>query len=197
MKHDIVRIAAAVFLVLAVVPGCKKSGGSGGGNGAGSNGSYYMKFKLNGVPVEYDSQPFAGFSYSKPDSLYTCVIAAYKDINAGLKNAVTITLFSNTAIAAGSYNDPTKATRAGNGEIVARNTIFYYDSTATGFLTMGMFVDKNGNIGLPGVVANAELTISEITSSYIKGTFSGTVYKSSTLTQTYSISDGEFYLKRS
>ncbi|HWB93579.1 MAG TPA: hypothetical protein VG605_17080, partial [Puia sp.] len=81
--------------------------------------------------------------------------------------------------------------------ITPQNTIFYYDSTAAGFLTMGAFADANGNVALPGVVANARLTISEMTSSYMKGTFSGTVYKSSSLIQYYSITEGEFYLKRS
>lgn len=174
---------------------CKKSGGAGD---SGSNGSgYYMKFKLNGVQMEFDSQPIAGISYSSQDNIYTCVIAAYKDVNSGLKNAVAITLFSNSVIAANvNYNDPAKAKEA-NGDILPQNTIFFYDSTANAFLTMGALADASGNIPLPGVVANAQLTITEMTSSYIKGSFSGTVYKSSTLNQYYSITGGTFYLKRS
>jgi hypothetical protein len=190
----------AVLVIVFALPGCKKSGGSGnsGGNGSGGTGSgYYMKFKLNGVAVEFDSQPFAGISYNKQDSLYTCVLTAYKDVNAGLKNAITVTLFSNNAIAAGvGYNDPAKA-RAANGTITPQNTVFYYDSTAIGFLTMGLFADANGNILLTGIVADARLTITEMTAAYVKGTFSGTVYKSSTLMQYYTITEGTFYLKRS
>lgn len=195
MKTIFHKLTAAFFLVsfaLLVLSSCKKSGGSGSSNG----GSYYMKFKLNGVQVEFDSEPIAGISYSKADSLYTCVIAAYKDVNSGLKNAVTITIFSNSTIAAGvAYNDPAKAVGP-NGAPTPQNTIFYYDSTANSYLTMGAFADANGSVLLPGVVADAQLTISEMTSTYIKGTFSGTVYKSSTLNQYYSITEGEFYLKR-
>ncbi|HWB93384.1 MAG TPA: hypothetical protein VG605_16095, partial [Puia sp.] len=97
------RFLLVLLVAGLVLPCCKKSGGNGGGGGDG----YYMKFKLNGVQIDFESQPIAGISYSKPDSLYTCVLVGYKDVNSGLKNAVTITIFSNSAIAAGaSYNDP-------------------------------------------------------------------------------------------
>lgn len=199
LRHAFSRVGFVLAVVVVVsTPGCKKSGGgSGGSGGSNSNGNgYYMKFKLNGVQTEFDSQPFAGISYSSQENIYTCVIAAYKDVNAGLKNTVAITLFSNSAIATGvNYNDPAKAKEA-NGDIMPQNTIFYYDSTANGYLTLGEFADANGNIPLPGVVANAQLVITEMTSTSIKGTFSGTVYKSSTLNTYYTITDGEFYLKR-
>jgi hypothetical protein len=195
MKRITLRTGAsglALILVLLALPYCKKSGSSGNNNASG----YYLKFKLNGTQLEFDSQPIAGISYSKTDSLYTCVIAAYKDVNAGLKNAITVTIFSNSAITAGSsYNDPAKARRA-NGGITPQNTLFYYDSTANAFLTMGLFASSNGSVSLPGVVANAHLTITELTASYLKGTFSGTVYRSGSLTQNYSITAGECYLRR-
>jgi len=195
MKHRFpgaLPILTALLMVLTL-PSCKKSSSSGPSSGSG----YYMKFKLNGVQVEYDSQPIAALSYSSQDSIYTCVIAAYKDVNAGLENAIAITVLSNSAIVAGAkYDDPAKA-REVNGEVAPQNTTFYYDSTANAWLTMGNLVDANGNVSLPGIVANAQLTITELTSSYMKGTFSGTVYKSSTLSQYYSITEGEFYLKRS
>lgn len=185
-----------MLCVSCILPACKKSGGS-GGNSGGNNGSYYMKFKLNGVQMEFDSEPIAGLSYNQADNLYTGVFAAYKDVNSGLKNAITITIFSNSSIAANvAYNDPAKAVGP-NGVPTPQNTIFFYDSTAIGYLTMGEFADASGSIPLPGVVANAQLTISEMTTGYVKGTFSGTVYKSSTLNQYYSITEGEFYLKRS
>ena len=44
---------------------------------------------------------------------------------------------------------------------------------------MGMFVNNNGNFAVRGAVANARSTITEMAPSYSKGTFSGTVYKSS------------------
>jgi hypothetical protein len=178
-------IAAAFFLF----PCCKKSNnGSSSSNGS----SYYMKFKLNGTAVEYDSQPIGAISFSQSDNLYTVVLAAYKNVNAGLANAVTITLFSNSSIGAGSsYNNPTTAKRA-NGDILPVNTIFYYDSTANAWLTGGELTLYGP---VPGVTANAQLTITDLTATYFKGTFSGTIYKSD-LSKSQSITEGEFYLKR-
>ena len=170
---------------------CKKS--SGPGNGSGGSG-YYMKFKMGGSSVEYDSQAFAEIAHLTSNNLYSCVMAAYKDVNAGLKNAVTVTIFSASPIAANvGYNDPLKA--QGSSGPVPETTIFWYDATGTGYLTAGSLSDNTGNTPLAGVVANAKLTITELTSTYIKGTFSGTAYRSD-FTTSEAITEGEFYLKR-
>jgi len=155
-----------------------------------------MRFKLNGVQVEYTSQPFAGLSQVKNDSVYTAALVAYKDVNAGAKNAITITVFTKGPLATGiGYNDPLK-TRKANGDLLPQTVIFWYDSTATGYLTAGTLSDASGNVPLPGVVANAKLTITGLTSAYVKGTFSGTVYRSD-FARSASITDGEFNLRRS
>lgn len=188
----------SVLYLAAILPfffsDCKKSS-SGPASGSGGNG-YYTRFKMNGSSAEYDGQPFAGITLLKSDSLYTCVMVAYKDVNAGLKNAVTIIIYSANPIAANvGYNDPLKSRRS-NGIMVPQTTIFWYDSTGTGYLTAGEFADNTGNTGIAGVIANAKLTITEMTSASVKGTFSGTVYRSD-LARSAAITDGEFYLKRS
>ena len=171
---------------------CKKSN-SNSANSSGSNG-YYMRFKMGGSSVEYGSQAFAEIAHLSSNNLYTCVMAAYKDVNAGAKNAVTITIFSADPIAAGvGYNDPLKA--AGSGGNVPETTIFWYDATGAGYLTAGSLSDNTGNTRIAGVVANAKLTITELTSTYLKGTFSGTAYRSDFATSEV-ITEGEFYLKR-
>jgi hypothetical protein len=186
------------FLLLISLPfafsQCKKSGGgSGGGQGNGSG--YYMKFKLDGNPVEYTSQPFAGITANPSNGLYTAVLVAYKNVNAGLVNAVTITLFSASPIAANvAYNDPHKSYET-NGEWVPQNTTFWYDPTGAGYLTAGALADSTGTTPLSGVTADSKLTITEMTSAYVKGTFSGTVYRSD-FQKTSIISAGQFYLKR-
>lgn len=187
----------SLLYLAAILPvlfsNCKKSSSS---PGSGSGSGYYMRCKLNGASIEYNSQAFAGISHLTSNNLYTCVMGAYKDVNAGLKNAFTITIFSASPISANvGYNDPLKAQEA-NGAIVPQTTIFWYDSTGAGYLTAGQFADNSGNTPLSGVVANAKLTITEITSAYLKGTFSGTVYRSD-FGRTEAITDGEFYVKRS
>jgi len=173
---------------------CKKSSGSGTANGNSSG--YYMRFKLDGTQTEYNSQPVGGITVNGAGTVYTAVLVAYKDVNAGLKNEITITLINNTPVKAGvAYNDPSKATQA-NGDKVAQTTVFYYDPGAIGYLTVGMFADAAGNIPIAGLVADAKLTFTEMTTTYLKGTFSGTVFNSADLKQSHLITAGEFYLQR-
>jgi len=186
----------SLLYLAAILPvlfsNCKKSSSS---PGSGSSSAYYMRFKMNGSSVEYNSQAFAEISHLTSNNLYSCVMAAYKDVNAGAKNAITITVFSADPIAAGvGYNDPLKA--QGSGAIVPETTIFWYDPTGAGYLTAGSLSDNTGNTPIAGVVANAKLTITELTSAYLKGTLSGTVYRSDFATSEV-ITEGEFYLKRS
>jgi hypothetical protein len=190
------RLVSLTILTLAglTLAQCKKSGGVNGGSGNGSG--YYMKFNLNGKAVAYTSEPIAELNKINSDGLYSAVLLAYQDVNAGTKNEVTITVFSSTAIAANvAYDDPQKATET-NGSQVPESTVFWEDSTGTGYLTAGEFSDANGNMLIGGLVANARLTITELTSSYLKGTFSGTVYNSGDLSTYDAITDGQFYLKR-
>jgi hypothetical protein len=184
-----------ILVGLSGFAGCKKS--SGGGSGGGGNGSgFYMKFKLDGVQTEYDSEPVAGISYNSSEGIYNLVIAAYKDIYAGAKNDITIIGYSKATFAANvGYNDPAK-TLENNGDPLPQMTVFYNDSSANGFLTAGEFADAAGNMLLPGMVANAKLTITDLDTSYIKGSFSGTAYKASDFTKYHSITEGTFYLQR-
>ncbi|MDP4255878.1 MAG: hypothetical protein Q8938_17850, partial [Bacteroidota bacterium] len=162
------------------------------GNGSG----YYMKFKLDGVQTEYDSEPIAGISYNSSERLYSLVIAAYKDVNAGIKNEVTIIGYSKTTFAANvPYNDPAKAVE-NNGSPLPAMTVFYNDPDANGFLTAGEFADAAGNMLIPGMIANAKLTITELATGYVKGSFSGTTYKASDFSKTHAITEGTFYLQR-
>lgn len=189
------RRAAGWFLLagaLFLLPQCKKSSSTGG---SGNSGGYYLKFKINGTPVEYTSDAYASINKVNGDGLYGAELIAYQNINAGAKDAVTIILFSSSPIVANaSYNDPTKATET-NGSQVPESVIFWYDSTGTSYLTAGAISDANGNTPLTGVVANSQLTITELTSADLKGTFAGTVYRPDFATSE-SITDGEFYLKR-
>jgi hypothetical protein len=185
---------ASLTLIVITLSNCKKSGS--GNNGGGNGSGYYMKFNLNGKAVEYDSQPIAELNTVNSDGLYSAVLLAYQNVNAGSKNAVTITVFSSTAIAANvAYDDPKKATET-NGSQAPATTVFWEDSTGTGYLTAGEFSDANGNMLIGGIVANAKLTITELTNAYLKGTFSGTVYNSGDLSVSDAITDGEFYLRR-
>lgn len=184
----------ALLLMATALSECKKSGGT-ANTGNGNSGGYYMRFDLNGKAVDYESDPNATLSFLSGLALYNGALSAYSNIYNGAKDAVVITLFSTTAISAGvGYNDPLKAL-AGNGDPEPQAEVFWFDSTGVSWITAGAFSDANGNVSLPGVVANAKVTITDLTSTYVKGTFSGTVYRPDFAVSNV-ISDGEFYLKR-
>jgi hypothetical protein len=195
-RSSIIRVAslAGLTLLATTLSQCKKSSSSNGGSG--NSGGYYLKFNLNGAPVDYESEAAAELNKVNSDGLYSAVLEAYKDFTIGsVTNEITITLFSANPIAATTYEDPHKADET-NGSQVPQAEVFWEDSTATGYLTAGALADSNGNIPIAGMVANAQVTITELTSNDLKGTFSGTLYNSTNFTIVESITDGEFYLKR-
>ena len=107
-----------------------------------------------------------------------------------------IFLFDQAAIAKGSYQDPQKTTNAG-GDKIARVLINYYDDAGNGYLSMGAMVDENGTPlpGVTGVVADAVVTITDLSDGQVAGTFSGTLALA-TGTGKVKITEGKFILKR-
>jgi len=189
-KHILLAVLALVLLSFGQ---CKKNNSS--ANATGNGNGYYLRFKLNGAAVDYESQAFISISLLSSSGLNTAVAAAYKDVYAGLKNAVTITVFSNNPIAANTgYNDPHKSYEK-NGAWISQSVITWYDSTGTAYLTAGLLADSTGHVSLNGVVADSKFTITELTTTYAKGTFSGTIYRSD-FQRSAVISEGQFYLKR-
>jgi hypothetical protein len=188
-QFPIVLLLVAIALVQ-----CKKNGGSPTGNNA-TSGTYYMRFTLNGTAVNYTSDPNASLSFLSALGLYNGALATYSNIYIGAKDAVIITLFSTKSIAAGiAYNDPLKAQET-SGALMPQAEIFWYDSTGVSWITAGTFSDANGNVSLPGVVADAKVTVTDLTTTTVKGTFSGTVYRPD-FARYEVISNGEFFLKR-
>jgi hypothetical protein len=191
-----IRLASfsALALLLFTFSMCKKTNSNGGGSG--NSGGYYLKFNLNGTAVDYESSAAAELNKLNSDGLYSAVLEAYKDFTIGsTTNEITITLFSANPITTTTYEDPHKADET-NGSQVPQAEVFWEDSTATGYLTAGALADSNGNIPIAGMVANAQVTITELTSTDLKGTFSGTLYNSTNFTVVEAITNGEFYLKR-
>ncbi|HEV9035905.1 MAG TPA: hypothetical protein VGQ51_04770 [Puia sp.] len=82
-----------------------------------------------------------------------------------------------------------------NGAQLPQAELFWYDSTGVGYLTAGTMSDANGHVSLSGVVADAKVTITDLTATYVKVTFSGTVYRPDFAVSRV-ITNGEFYLKR-
>lgn len=188
--------AIAVLYCLFLVHACKKSNADNSGNN--QNSEYYLRFKANGVKKEYTSQPAAIFTKVTSDGVYGGLFDAYKDYTAGVQDVVSIIIFSSNPVVANiSYHDPLKTIKT-DQTAVPQILLTYTDEHKNTFQSMGPIGDENGNTIFAGVVADAQVTITELTSTYIKGTFSGSTYLSTdiSLQQKQAITEGEFYLKR-
>lgn len=141
----------------------------------------YIRFKLNGVPYEYTVDVYAKFH--TPDNMYGLGITGYKNA-LDLSENLGMEIFSNEKIASGkTYRDPLKAT-SDQGSKLPQLTLFHNSKTDT-YMSAGLLSDENGVIlnsdvipSLKKIVADAAVTITEITSTHVKGKFSGTVYAS-------------------
>ncbi len=186
---------AIIICLLLFASSCKKS--SIGNNNGNGNGDYYVKFKANGTQKEYKSEALCEMLKLNSDGLYSAVLQGYKDYTQGAKDELGIILFSHDPFTTTLYADPMKAVKS-DGSKVASIIINFNDPDGNGYLTMGPLSDENGTVPISGVVADAKLAITGLTNDYIKGTFSGTTYKSTdaTFTITVLITDGEFYLPR-
>jgi len=188
MAHAAILLAAC----LLAASGCKK----GDHDASPGAADYYISFKVDGVQKKYTSQAVASLGYASQDKLYNAVLQGYQGAASATGAHMGIFLFDQAAIAKGSYMDPQKATNAG-GDQITKVMINYYDDAGNGYLSMGAMVDENGNPlpGVPGAVADAQVTITKLSSAGVEGTFSGTLALA-TGTSTVKITEGKFILKR-
>lgn len=189
----------AIFSILILsFPSCKKDKNN-SGNG---NATYYMRFKVNGVQTQFNSVPIAQSVYNSSDKVYATGILALKDSSKINQDQIDIAITNKDALAAGAvYQDPVKV-NAGTAAI-PQIIITYYNSQQESYVSMGLFSDNEGNFSslLPdykNLVADAKLTVSDIGSDFIKGSFSGTVFRLNTSTNVYdkiTLTEGQFNLE--
>lgn len=199
MKNACSFLAIFSIMILSFSSCKKDKNNANTGNG---NPTYYMRFKLNGVQTEYKSVPIAQSAYNSSDKVYVTGILALKDSSKINQDQIDIAITNKDPLARGAvYQDPVKV-NAGSAAI-PQIIITYYNSQQQSFVSMGLFSDNAGNFSslLPdykNLVADAKLTVSDIGSDYIKGTFSGTVFKLNTSTNIYDkipLTEGEFNLQ--
>lgn len=189
-----------IACIVTVVNSCQK-----GENGIGLNNNsskYYVSFKANGVQIKYSSFTVAKLWYSDEHKVYNGAIQGYKNYNLSGKDQFGITLFSNSQFAVDTYQDPQKATNNGGAKL-PQVLLTYLDNAGDDYHSAGLLVEENGDVlSLPGaddIIADAKVSITKITSTYIEGTFSGTTYLSTddSYKTKVVISEGKFAMKRS
>ncbi|MBS1744399.1 MAG: hypothetical protein JST81_15330 [Bacteroidetes bacterium] len=160
---------------------------------------YYISFKANGVQKEYSSNGVTFFGPQDTSGIYTGILGAYYDVVGSGEPQLSLILMSrNPCTDPAVYQDPDKAvTNAGVRE--PQVVITYLEQGNTdGYQSLGLFSDLTGQPGgyFEHAVADAKATITEVTSTYVKGNFSATTYKSTDVSQVVNLTEGKFYLPR-
>lgn len=168
------------YLLLAVLlpllAACKKNSGSGG-----TGGTYYMKFKLNGVQKNYSS--VAG-SVTDANGYHIMVLSGASATNAQ-GEAMAIALNSVEPFSKGEIFKAEMIP----GKYVIQALLSYADKSLPGTGYTSSYPNLTPN-------ATALLTISEVSADNVKGTFScKLVDEADFSTQTFTVSDGEFNIK--
>lgn len=150
---------------------CSKS------NSGGSD--YYFKFTVNGKTTTFKGNPYATFNES--GGLYYGGAGAFQDMNVGTKNVVSALVSGTSSIKTGTFKGLVSVPSGGDTPAV----IFSW-------------IDENGKTYSSVYQDNATntVTITAITGSSVKGTFSGKIYDLMQPNAAEMSFSGEFYVKR-
>lgn len=180
--HRSFKTICLLFLVLFCA--CSKKEDQGG------NGSYYMRFKINGTQFEFKEQVEGHFS-KKTSLQYNSSLAGVKEEFIITKNNMSLLLTTDGETQTGiTYTNHTTTT-AGFQKAKLANLVYLDENGKSHQSWMEEFASA-----LPvGTEINAQIKITEVTGNSIKGFFSGVLYNEG-LTTKMTITDGEFLAKR-
>jgi len=167
------RPSFLIILSFALLLGiCAKSKSDG-------SGEYYFKFTAGSQSFTYTGNSYATLSTS--DDIYMAGIGGFKDMSVGTKNVASVLVGSLNPIANGTYSGLVYQGTGGN--------------TPKIFLS---WIDANGKTfgSLYQDYATNTVTITQLSSSVVKGTFSGKIYDVSSSGSAPINFSGEFYVKR-
>lgn len=171
MKKNILTsrlLFTCILLSALALNGCKKK--------SDSSASFYMKFKVDGTAKSFSGETAAVFTALS--GVNACSLVG--EVSTGDNNGMGIALYSESEFAAGaSYTDAVIPTVGTPGA-----TLVYTDDAHVQFSSILASV--------PGVT----VTITELTADHVKGTFSGKVRLVTGGSTEYSITEGEFNIKR-
>ncbi len=136
-----------------------------------SDNGYWIKFKVDGNQVEYTLQSSLVAAFAQAGTQYNAVITGSDS-----KSNVGLQVYDSKAIAANKYSGYTIS----NGAVVG--VLMHY-------------ADGNGTVYNQSVTnSNLEITVSELNTTTVRGTFNGTLKASGK--SDISITEGKFYVWR-
>jgi hypothetical protein len=161
------RPLAPLVLALACLAGCSSSNSTTGPSG----NSYYLRFKANGTQVEFTSEPSLIGAFAQSGIQYNGLFTGY-DANSNM----SLQVFDGAAITQKSYSG--------------------YDITGGALVGVLLTYQTTGGVvyGSGGVGTDAVITITELSQTAVKGTFTGTMKASGH--PNLSITQGEFVVHR-
>jgi hypothetical protein len=154
-----------VFALLVVLFGSCKNDDSDTGS------EYYVRFNANGQKIEFRTYNSLVAAFGQSGVQHNAVFTGYD-----AKSNISLQVFDSKAIAPATFTG--------------------YALTGTSFVgALIGYQDNSGTLYSQGATgSNASITISEITSAAVRGTFNGTVKASGK--PDISITNGEFYVWR-
>ncbi|MFT3750146.1 MAG: hypothetical protein QM768_17645 [Agriterribacter sp.] len=187
MKISLLKSMSSLIIAgfLFSVTGCKKDNDI-----SGSGSGYYMKFKINGTLIEHKGQAEGNFNKTTA-SVYAASFAGLKEALVAGKNNMSIILGTEGENKTGvTYTDYTITT--GGFEKAKVLNIVYLDESGNTYMS---WPEEFVPAIPPGTKIDANLKITDATSEYLKGSFSGSLYNSD-YSKEFSVTEGEFYLRR-
>lgn len=179
-----------LFIALIVTPlffACKKDNVNPPGSG---NSDYYVKFSLDGTQMSFLLIAEGNMNVVDASGKNTFTGGGLKSTASTSSNIAAMIVSSVPQIRTGiTYVN--YATSTAGFERAAYSTVSFTDPSGVTFVSWG---DENKSFG---VISDTKIAFSEITTTNLRGTFSGTIYKSlSGTSEKHIMAAGEFNLKR-
>jgi|ADurb_Cas_01_Slu_FD_contig_31_2042670_length_1168_multi_5_in_0_out_0_1 hypothetical protein len=157
------------LLLMATFTSCSKDD-----DDESSDGKYYIRFKANGTQIEYSNQLLLTAAFGQSEQFYVVVFSGANDASSN----ISLQIHNDKPITEGSYSGYSIMEGTPKGVIIG-----YLEKSSNVIFSSG---------GGPGVEAN--IKVSELTGTHVKGEFSGVVKSNGR--DDITISDGTFFVWR-
>ena len=159
-------------ITIMMLAGCGKKNSS-------TSSDYYFRFTLSGKSYNFKGYSYA--SFSQDNGIYMAGVGSFQDQNVGTKNVASVLIGSLSNIKEGTYSGIIAPPSGGNTPSIFFS---YIDDTGK---TFGSLYDDN---------ATNTVTVTSLTGTSIKGTFSGKIYDVLDPNASPMSFEGDFYVKR-
>lgn len=147
---------------------------------------YYVRFKVNGVQKDYKSLADVMLNEKNSGGLYQFSMVGLENFyEGGTTNNLTLSILDPEPVAS-QVEYTNYAPTSGEEERVQILILTYLDEAGVAYTALG------DEFAILGVISDSKTTITEITETAMKGTFSGTLYNIDR-TKTVEITEGEFW----